>query len=483
MFLLGEAVADFKIDDLKKERFVCRNIVPFVMLYLLWAHGPSSGLLAQPSLDFSLVNERASYGPVLLDETRAYCYWPKTVVEEPSVTAIELSTGRLLWTKPAKLALPLNFRLEEGWLHYETVEGEQASFRRSSGPRTFHLVNTSTGEERVVPPAVEFRSTVDRPWVHDGYCLTPQGYLIRCEDGKKIGELGPGEHQTMPGDGFLVATTLVPDASNTRFEKRLLRKFRFDSMTVERQIELPLETAWRILAVKQNSVVGRIEVSSRDPYLTFVDLDQSQERWRVPIPKSMFMAVSHWENESRLILNIGIQGLARPLYVDLQTGEVIPDFSWQDPRLLMAWHQEASLYPDAVVSNDRFLIGRWRYLQLSCVDSQTGKLIWNQGSSDYLIGRIFGGDSELGEYLVAEARNGFEIISVKNGDRTRVTIEQVGLKPIPIQSAEGADADSPADAADLLFRNSDNDWLWDKGLLMGPFIPLAGWFLWSVIRR
>ena len=160
-----------------------------------------------------------------------------------------------------------------------------------------------------------------------------------------------------------------------------------------------------------------------------------------------------------------------------------PDQSWFDPRLLLAWHQEAGQYADFVASNDRFLIGRWRYLQLSCVNAKTGELFWNQGTGDYLIGRVFAANAGLTDYVVAETKTGIDIINVATGHRNSITPEQVGLNVLPLENYLEVEKESQTDATNALFGDSSIDWLLDKGLLLGSLIPFAGWLFWSLIRR
>ena len=460
-------------------RHLSSTILAVLTLISLWSE---TRLYSQTIAEFSLINDRTSFGPVVLDEANAYCYWPRSVVTEPAISAVELSTGRHLWTKPALLAMPYTYRIEEGWLQYETTEGEQMTLRRSIGPRTFHLVNSATGVEWSFPTRPELRSNVDGTWVHHDRCLTHQGDFVRCSDGKTIGNLGPGEHQTIVNDHDFLVTTLIPDEKNTCFVKRLLRRYDLETMRVEREMELPLEVSWRIVAATGDVVVGRTETTEREPFLACIDLAEQKERWRVAIPFSIRMSPFEWSEDHQLKLTMGAHGLIRPLRIDMATGTLSPDLSWRDPRLLLAWHQEAGQYPDFVSYNENYIIGRWRFIQLSCVDSRTGQLIWNQGTSNHQISRMFGAENRLGDYFVAESRQGFDIVSVANGDRLTISIEQVGLTATPQKSTSDEEIE-PVELLASVLANSSEEWLWSQGLLLGPLIPFVGWMLWSLIRR
>lgn len=436
----------------------------------------------QPLPDFSLINERASFGPVVLDDVNAYCYWPKTVVTESAVSAVELATGRHLWTIPAKFAIPVTFRIQEGWLQYETTESEHVSFRRSTGPRTFNLVNTATGEQRVYPIDPEMQSNVDGTWVHRDRCLTHQGIFVRCSDGHVLGNLGPGEHQTIVSGEHFLATTLVSDETNTRFVKRFLRKFHLENMQLEREIELPLEVPWQVVAARGELVIGRTHISEREPFLVCMDLSTHEERWRVAVPISIRTTPAEWTNDSQLTLSMSAHGLIRPVQVDLATGKLSPDMDWRDPRLLLSWYQEAGQYPDYLAYNENYLVGRWRFIQLTCIDARTGALIWNHETSNRLISRIYSAEPDLNQHLVAESREGFDIITVATGDRTPVTVRDVGLEAVPFKPA----TDDVGDAASTIhsaLSSPTDEWLWGHGLMFGPLIPVAGWILWSVTRR
>ena len=449
----------------------------------LTVFGCETTVFGQRSVEFPPLQERMTTGPVVLDDENFFCYWPSWQVTESSVTAIELSTGRHLWSKPANLALPLTYRIDEGWLQYETTDGEQVSARRTNGRRTFHLVHSTNGQERTYPAELELRSIVDQTWVHRDHCLTPQGLVVRCSDGAMIGYLGPGEHQTLVTEGLLFATTLVPDVSNTHFEKRLLRRFNLKTMEVEREMELPLENGWRIVAARADLVVGKSEVPNRTPLLVCVNIDEKKNLWSTSIPISVRTSPFEWIDDSELILTMGIHGQIRPMKVNLTTGAVFPDRNWHDPRLLLAWHQESGHYPDFVAYNEKFIVGQWRYFELSCVDSQTGEIIWNHGTSKYVIGRIFSSPERLGDYLIAESKEGFDIVSVAKGDRLAITPAQVGLKINPKRlMADDEEAESVS-APSSLFGDSSQDWLWDQGLLLGPLIPIVGWMFWSAVRR
>lgn len=432
--------------------------------------------------DFALLNERATFGPVVLDDDHAYCYWPRAAVVQPAISAVELKTGRHLWTKPARLANPPTFRIEEGWLQYETSDRDQVNFRRSTGPRTFHLVNASTGKELEFPFSPELRSNVDSTWIHNDRCLTHQGLLVRCSDGQIIGKLGPGEHQSIVNDDHFLAVSLQPDETNTRFVKRILRKFNLETMELEREIELPLEVAWSIVAAKGDTAVARTFVSEREPFLVCMDLSTQQERWRVPIPVSIRTSNIQWTDDNRLRLSLATHGFMRPIDVDMSSGQLLPDMNWRDPRLLLSWYQEAGQYPDFLAVNERFVVGRWRFVQLVCLDVNTGDLIWNHGTANHLISRVYSTESRLSDYLVAESKEGFDILHVPTGERKSVLISDLGLEAVPFEPA----SDEPGEVSDTLqtlLAATPDDWLQRQGVYLSSLIPLLGVIVWYITRR
>jgi hypothetical protein len=466
---------------LKQEQFVPRFFTIRLVTVLLGLLTSERCMLAQPATDFTIINDRMSFGPALLDKTNAYCYWPRSVVTEPAISAIELATGQHLWTIPAKLASPVYFCIDEGWIHFETTESDQIMYRRSTGPRTFHLVNALTGEDRAYPTPQETRSNVEGTWVRHNRCLTNSGLLVQCSDGKTVGTLGEGEHQAIVNESEFLVTTLIPDSSNIRFQKRLLRKFDLETGRLKHEIELPLEVPWRVVAAKGEIVVGRTELGDRTPQLVCLNLADQTELWRVSIPFSVRMSPVHWdEDRSHLELTMGIHGLVRPLRVDLESGQLLPDNTWQDPRLLLSWYQEAAQYPDFVAENKNFIVGRWRFIQLACIERETGNLVWNQGNSDFLISRVFSAEPEMGEYVVTESRRGFDLIEVATGNRKTISIDQVGLSA---KEVEPALTNETVGAVATLDEDAPDVWLWNQGFLFGPLIPFAGWIVWSMTRR
>ena len=222
-----------------------------------------------------------------------------------------------------------------------------------------------------------------------------------------MGDLGPGEHQTLVVDNRVYVTSLIADESNTSFEKRILRVFDFERMRVEREIDLPLEASWKVVGARGDIVVGRTESVDGEPQLVCMELDHQTERWRIPIPKSVKTSPALWVDESKLVLAASTHGMIRPFLVELETGAWEPDRSWQDPRLVLTWYQEGALYPDFVTVNEKFTVGRWRYLQLVCVNTTTGQLIWNHNAGEFQIGSVYGMESRLGDYIIAESRDGF----------------------------------------------------------------------------
>ena len=152
-------------------------------------------------------------------------------------------------------------------------------------------------------------------------------------------------------------------------------------------------------------------------------------------------------------------------------------------RLMLAWHQEAAQYPDFVASNHNFLVGRWRFLQLMCIDPTSGRMIWEHNSSNELIGRLFAREHSLGEYLVAESKTGFDIVTVATGERHSITPEQVGLAPSQKSLVSDDDTDESRDMVTSLLSAVSRDWMWDWILLLGPLLPLFVWICWVSIRR
>jgi outer membrane protein assembly factor BamB len=430
--------------------------------------------------DRALFNDRPAVGPGVLDDELVYCYWPKRVVIESAMTAVDLATGRLVWSRATNLALPAACRIEEGWLQYETSSGDAVNSRRTLGPRTFHLVEGKTGAERVFAFEPERHAKVERSLVHANCCLTPQGVVVRCSDGEVLGDLGKGEHHAVAQDGELFVASLVSDDSNTHFEKRILRRFELSTMRVLRQLELPLEVAWRVIAGRGDFVVGRTDLTEQGPELICYDLARQVEVWRSTFPKALNGSPSEWQGESVLRLTMGVHGIVRPVQINLENGVLSPEVGWQDPRLLLAWHQESGQYPDFVATNQKYFIGRWRYLHLACVNSETGQMIWSHDNSNHIVGRMFTRDTSLGDYLVAEASDGLNIVCVSTGERRAVLPSDVGLVASP-KELFPEDAEPGMLAAHLL-RVASHEWFSERMLLAVPLLPLFCWLVLLLIR-
>jgi len=448
-----------------------------IAVLLLVAPGHVRGFGPQ-LIDPLRFNETNAIGPVLIDATTAYCFWPKWVVKESAVTAVELETGRLLWSRPANLALPLTYKLEEGWLLFESTGGEKIAENRTSGSRTFHLVNCETGTEHVFSHDPSINASVDRPRACGDRCLTPQGLVVRCSDGSKVGDLGPGEHRTVIDGDHLFVVTLLADESNLYYQQRLLRRFQLETMQVDKQLELPLEESWRMMAARGDCVIGRCNSEDREGYLVGFDIAGNRELWRLDCPKAVRTTPNFWEGESTLVLAMGVHGAIRPIQIDVTEGMMRPNHDWQDPRLMLSWHQEGGLYPDFVAANSDLIIGRWRFVQLTCIDSRSGHLIWNQFNSEHMINRVFCCDDRLSDYLVVETPHGIDILSTATGERRSIKPDQIGLKPRPhITHQEEQDDDT------ALLINPSSERLWDLGLMWAPMIPVAAWLIWSLFRR
>lgn len=425
-------------------------------------------------------NDSNALGIGAIDHATFYCVWPESHVKRPTVTAIELATGKLRWSRSGQFVLATTFRCEDGWLMFANTFRPQMNFG-TAAIEAFHIINGETGAETTIPHVESRNSLVDRTRVYRGNCLTLQGQVVKCVDGAVVGDLGPGEHQTLLVDGRLYVTTLLVNDTDWRERRRLIRRFDFESMRTELEMELPSDATWIPIAARQGVVLAKSEVAERQYQLVRIDLDQKQIGWRVTFPRHVLSSQSVWEGDDKVVLARGGPSLIRPVKVDVASGAITPDTNWNDPHALLAWHGEPTRFPDLVSCGPTRTLGRWRFQQLVCVDSTTGQLKWEQSADDHLVMRMFCQPTQMGDFVVAESVDGFDIISVETGERKPVTPPDVGLQSIRSTLTENVES-SASEVADYLFHSRSNDWIWDRGLLFVPMVPLVMWLLWSLIR-
>lgn len=428
-------------------------------------------------------NESNAIGVGALDEINFYCVWPEWHVRPPMLTAVELATGKLRWSSSGRFVLPNTFRAEGGWVIFANSERPQMNFNGTGWIEAFHIINSETGAEIAIPHDESRNTFVDRPRVQQGRCLTLQGQVVQCDDGSVIGDLGPGEHQTLLADGRLYVATLQVNESDQYDRRRFFRRFEFKSMRLEREMELPLEVTWIPVAARDEIVIAKSEVAERQYQLVRLDLQHKDIRWRVKFPRSVLASQAIWDGDTKVTLAMGGASVIRPITVDIATGAIAPDPNWQDPHAVLAWHGEPTRFPDLVACNATRILGRWRFQQIICVDSTTGQLMWEQSAGDHLISRLFCHPQGMGNYVVAETDDGFDIITVETGERKRLTPRDLGLQSIRASQPVDKDERPTNEVADYLFRSRSNDWIWDRALLLAPLLPLAVWLPWALFRR
>ena len=443
------------------------------------------------TLSSTRFGENGPIGSLAIDSSLCCNYWPESTVKEPTVTSVELSTGKLLWAKPAQLALPPTFKIEEGWLLYESTDGEQIERFRTDGFRTLHIVHGVTGVEATIPYDPDRNSIVERPMVHRDRCVTGQGLVVNCADGTVVGDLGPGEHQILVSNGRIYVLSNLFDQLNVDRTRSIFREFDLGRMTVEQELEISVDNAWEPVAARDDVIIVAGEMGGRSNQMVCFDLAKKSERWRTTLPRSIRPSPCFWRDDSKLVLTMGSSGLVCPLLIDLETGNWAPETQWRDPRSLLSWHNDLGVPADLVASNDSLILGRWRNQVLMCVNAQTGKLEWSQRSSDYMIARTFSQKPWLGDFFVAESRLGYDIISVATGERRSVLPEQLGLE-LSDDHYHRSLLDDPGvmtenesemtEVSKVLFGTKTADRVWDWVFILIPAIPVFIWIVWSLIR-
>lgn len=425
--------------------------------------------------------EVAMVGAWAIDQDTFFSYWPSGAVTEPTITAVDLSTGHLLWSKPANIMNGAEIRVDEGWLQYTTFAASNDSVNPRIPNATFHLVNGRTGEESNFQQDHESSASTHLSQVCRGRYLTPNGLVVSCTDGRTITDLGPGYHQILISGDDLFVMTLILDKSKTFYETRSLRMFDLAEMRLQRELEMEVTSPWRLVAVRGDRFIFRVDSADIRGELVCFDVSNRSELWRVVIPRSVSTEFAGWNEESQLILSMGHRLLIRPAKVDMETGAFSPDPDWHDPRLLLAWHQTRELYPDFVATNPKVILGRWRQFEVLCVDARSGKLLWKHENQEDSIGRWFTNTPELSDYFVVETQMGFDIVTVATGESRSITASDVGLTPMKRRRPSLDYDENAGSQATSWFGIAKRDWLWDWMLRLAPLTPLVVWLLWRML--
>lgn len=432
-------------------------------------------------------NESNPIGLGAIDHKAFYCYWPAWSVSQPAVTAVELATGKLLWSIPVRMRQNLTFELEDQWLYFEAID-EESQTQESNV--SFHIVNTATGADTVVPWNADRFVEVLRTLVHRGRGVTPQGLVVKCEDGSVVGDLGSGIHQVAASNGKLYSMPFENPSMIAEREMFLLRRYDIETMQLEREIELKDRFPLTFVIAKGDVAVVRCQIDLRRSQLVCFNLETGAERWRVMIPNGVSTSKCEWLDDLRIALTTGPLGPIQPMHVNLENGEMTADLTWTDPRSLLAWHFNGSFFPDMFATDGERIVGRWRTQRLVCIDSKTGKEIWKHSNQNYPITRLFFQTPLMGKEIVAECDVGFDIISVgtPDGDRRRVIPDSIGLTKF-VRSARNSNSTKPSNNSRRVSLSSTvsqdesiREWMKDWGTLLWPAIPLLFWVIWSLVR-
>src|SRR5262249_10192439 len=149
----------------------------------------------------------------------------------------------------------------------------------------------------------------------------------------------------------------------------------FMSRQVLREFELPVHDYSHLMAAKSDFAIfiGRSEDRQS---LFCIDLARKSERWRIAMPNSVQESACVWDGSSALVFYKNVHGIIRPMRIDIENGRLTPDVNWQDPRSILAWHQSSNPLPEFVGANQNYVIGRWRGVEVICVQPNSGELSW-----------------------------------------------------------------------------------------------------------
>jgi|GEM_PF-3421614 len=463
----------------------------------------------------------------------AYICWPRSLVGQATITALDLQTLQTKWSRPIDDYDVKLLRLF-GDLLYCGV-GENAP-TRYDGPRpnsyelSFEwLLKIETGE-------LAYERTVDRTrWRHpilgDSYLVTNQ---IVDSSGQLIAELDFAWYQAKIRQGQLYTIGDSDDvpksvADLTRIQRRqsadgvFRSSERIDSVSRElksihvlrvtdlatgvTQLTVPLPTPfavsdaegwlWNLVAATDDRVALQVYQSdlnsTKKGQLICYDFRQAIVVWRQTVPCEI--------GRVRLIKQSAIDGKTpattmlecqcrcspatphelehgtferQPLMIDWATGECRVDKQWSDPASMLAWH----IGSDSILhlsQNDRYIVAVLNQAQLLAIDSADGQLLWRHDVADAW--PPF--SDALDELYVAPTLGGIEITEVATGRTRRIKPEHVELQIVPIlQLPKQLAIDQ-----DTVLSDARTDWFYDRPLMMLPVVPLVVWGLYLFLRK
>lgn len=413
----------------------------------------------------------------------AFVCWPKEMVSDATITAIDLDTLQLKWKRVIGPLTVWNYQLFHNQLYY--VASNYAP-GRPSPPETSEecLLSLETGEG--VPQSVDVpRSTVVS---NDTYLVSNRIY---SSDSANVIDL-PRFHRWrgIINRKHLFEMGFACNDDGRITGERILRRIQLATGTVELTDELvasmgDLVTAWdnRVLLqyeepIEKTDPPAALEQNLAMRMLVCYDLEKKDFLWKVAIPcpiratrfRDDGLLECQCYSSSEIVAPNAPDRM--PLLVDVDKGTFELDRDWHDPNALAYWYAGTGAITHAI-RNDRSIVAVLVNHDMLCIDAISAKLLWRQTIGDWAHFTEI-----LGERIVTSLPGAIEITDVATGTSRVIKAEDLGLQLIAAMKLPDR---IPSNSSNEI-QNVKSDWFFDRMLLALPALPLAVWIVYQLHR-
>ena len=432
-----------------------------------------------------------------------YVWWPKSLVGQLTLTAVDLKTGQARWSLALAGESALTETLIGDRLWIRSYLGESTTYLSTSVVE--RLIHTETGEVEVLslPHREQSIPKAKRHWngmtvAHDAWLVmdhirhVADKQVIRIFDFSWESAIAhQGKLYTYGWRGSDLAAGSIlrrTDLATGRDELELpLAEFYtketglyFNSLVAASGDLLVMMAGWRDASDGGNS----------SGYMAF-DLASRREVWRTARDSRIGRAPVQFHHPDGLGLSNPISNWnplrRRPLLIDLVTGGTKPDPEWRDPYSLLSWHTgessrmgQVELPIDFVTRNEHYAVALLGKASLICFDPETGLLVWKHEVSSDRAWPAITSTGNLGEYVLVPLPGGLEVFEISTGQRRVITPTDVGLTAIA-EPPLPAGTSIPAGTGRVV--HAKHDW-WIDGLIQSLLaLPLVAWGVYLLVRR
>ena len=452
----------------------------------------------------------------------AYVCWPRSLVGEATLTAVDLKTKKLKWSHPFGKQV----------VQFLTTFGDQ--------------IYCVADRQRVVRPGRLVSDVTDTSFDNESF-ESIHDYLFQVETGKltTLGRLSPekviyGKKPVIDGN-FLVGDLVIDatdlrsyeldfESSNALIQKGKLfvvfweyvrnvetkaspdeekgdgssentdtrglfaaggdlqipyvRRVDLKTGNVEVTARLPgskgePNARWTLVAADGDRIYlqeHEVSYAQRDDErtVTCYDIVQEQQIWSTVVPRELsnlrFRDPTTLEDQPRTRQDSGaVSGgsyVRHPLLIDASTGRWQPDPDWRDPYSFIHWHTNIDSIVQ-VMKNDRYIVVLHKDAALICIDSVTGQRLWRGEAAT-----PWPPFSEvLTDQLVLPCLGGIDIYDVATGQCHRLLPKDVGLKverSLELPTNRSANRDPT-------LTHASSDKFYERQLVLLLALPVVGW--------